>query len=115
MSYRDFSDEEMVETIVEQFKEDGRVNTDFIQVDCSKGKPILSGRVASDKDLQIIDEIMNDVLDIHIYDNTVWVDDTLAFEEGSEEGDRGLYEEEEEEEELKESFEDEEDQGDDEE
>ncbi len=115
MSYRDFSDEEMVETIIEQFKEDGRIRMDFVQVDCSKGKPIISGRVASDEELQTIDEIMNDVLDIHIYENTVWVDDTLAFEEGNELEEGTHVDDEDEGLEREESFEDEVDQGDDEE
>lgn len=80
MSYKDLSDEEIVELIVEAIEEDGRVEMDFIRVECNNSKPVLSGRVVSDEQLQIIDEIMMDVLDIQEYENTIWVDDELAFD-----------------------------------
>lgn len=80
MNYRDLSDEEIVELIMEHLEEDNKVNTDFVNIECVNQKPILSGRVSNDKELQLIDEIMNDVLEIHAYENNIWVDDTLAFD-----------------------------------
>lgn len=78
-------DEEAVEMITEAFAEDGRVRTDYLQVESHDGKPVLSGRVGSDEELQVIDEIMTDVLDIDRYENHVWVDDTLAFDNADDE------------------------------
>ena len=85
MSHEELTDEEMVEFILENLEEDGRVRTDYLDLECVNGRPILAGRVASDEELALIDEILNDVLNIHNYENTVWVDDTLAFEGGEEE------------------------------
>lgn len=85
MSHEELSDEEMVEFILESLEEDGRVRTDYLDVECVGGRPSLAGRVASDEEMELIDEILNDVLNIHDYENTVWVDDTLAFEKVPEE------------------------------
>ncbi|MBX7149653.1 BON domain-containing protein [bacterium] len=83
MNFDDMSDEEIVESINESLAEDGRITTDYLNVECVNGKPIVSGRVPSDEELQVLDEIMKDVLEVEAYENTVWVDDSLAFE-GSE-------------------------------
>lgn len=85
MSYRDLSDEELIELIMENLVDNGRVNTDFIEIECMNGRPVISGRVSSDDQIQMIDEVLNDILDIHIYENTVWVDDSLAFENADDE------------------------------
>lgn len=100
MSYEDMSDEEVVDMILESIEEDGRIKTEFINIDCQRGKPILAGRVASDEEIQILDEIMTEILDFDIYDNNTWVDDALAFESGDDDAD----EEEEDELEPDESF-----------
>ena len=48
-------------------------------------------------EIEIVNEIFNDVLDIHEYDNHLWVDDALSFKAGDEEEeDRAELEEEEE-------------------
>ena len=109
MNKHGLSDEELVEMIVEHFEEDGRLRMDVLQVDAHQGRPAIRGRVRSDEEIQIIDEILNDVLDIHEYDNNVWVDDSLAFETPDEESDDDpplveADEEEEEEEEEKSPF-----------
>lgn len=98
------SDEELIELIVEQFEDDGRLRLDVLEIDSHRGRPVIRGRVRNDSEIQVIDEILNDVLDIHDYENTVWVDDSLAFETPDEESDEDppLEEEEEEEEELEE-------------
>ncbi len=76
----DMSDEEIVEAIQEAFDDDGRVKSDYIKIEFSKGKPVINGRVASDDQVQIVDEIMSDVLEIEKYENKLWVDDELSFE-----------------------------------
>lgn len=85
MSYQDLSDREIAELIVETLEENGRINLEFVEVECVKGRPHLLGRVSSDAEIQLIDEIIGDVLDIHDYENSVWVDDTLAFEKTDDE------------------------------
>ena len=85
MPYKDLSDEELVELILEAIEDDGRVATDFLNLESINSRPIFSGRVSSDKELQILDEIMNDVLEIHQFENNAWVDDALAFENGDDE------------------------------
>ncbi|MBI2340354.1 MAG: hypothetical protein HYU99_08335 [Deltaproteobacteria bacterium] len=88
MSHEELSDEEVVEFILESLEEDGRVRTDCLDIECVNGRPCLSGRVATDEERELIDEILTDVLNIHDYENTVWVDDRLTFEkvEDDEEG-----------------------------
>lgn len=108
----ELTDEEIVEAIVEHLSEDGRVNTDFIKVECHDARPVISGRVASDEDLDIVNEILTDVLEIDNFENNVWVDDTLAFESTrddakSEDEDEEEFEEEEEDAESDEKFEEE--------
>lgn len=80
MSHEDLSDEELVELIMESLQEDGRIRTDCVNIESMRGKPILSGRVASDEELEIINEVLIDVLNLDDFENNIWVDDTLAFE-----------------------------------
>lgn len=77
------SDEELTESIQEALDDDGRIQTDMIEIEVVNGKPYLRGRVSSDEELQVVDEIMTDVLEIEDYSNTIWVDDSLAFEGSS--------------------------------
>ena len=85
MSAQDLSDKEIVDLIVESLEDNGRINLEFVEVECIKGRPVLAGRVSSDAEIQLVDEILNDVLDIHEYENNMWVDDTLAFEKTEDE------------------------------
>lgn len=101
------SEEEIIESIVEHFNEDGRVDTAYITVEFFSGRPVIAGRVSSDEELQAIDEIMKEVLEVENYENNVWVDDTLAFE-GNEDGkEKGVDVDEEEGLDSEEVFEDE--------
>lgn len=83
MSFDGLSDEEIVDHVLEYFEEDGRVQSEFIKVESFDGKLFLSGRVPTDEQLQIVEDIMNDVLEVEHYENNIWVDDSLAFD-GSE-------------------------------
>lgn len=103
MSIGDWTDEEVVEMVLEQLEEDGRIQTEHIRVECADGHVSISGRVAADEEIEIVNEIFNDVLDIHEYENHLWVDDTLAFEEGEEDEEKERPELEEEEEPEEES------------
>jgi hypothetical protein len=85
-SIKDMTDEEVVEAITEALEEDGRVMTDYIKIEYIKGKPVLNGRVPSDDQIQIVDEILGDVLEVEKFENKLWVDDELSFKAG-EEGD----------------------------
>lgn len=78
--YEDLSDDEIVDSIYEHFEEDGRVKTDFIEIECHDGKVMMNGRVASDEESQIAQEIIADILSITDIENHLWVDDTLVFE-----------------------------------
>lgn len=109
MSYKDLSDEELVEMILEALEDDGRVATDFLEVESINGRPVFSGRVSTDKELQIIDEIMNDVLEIPNFENNAWVDDALEFESVDEKKEKHHDDDEDEEEELEEEGDDDED------
>lgn len=84
MNTYDMTDDEVIEQINETLDEDGRIRKDMLEMECVQGRLVLSGRVATDEELQILDEIMNDVLEIDEYENNVWVDDTLAFEVSNE-------------------------------
>lgn len=82
MSYKDkdLSDEETVELIMESLEGDGNIRMEYIEVECFQGRPVISGRVGSEEELHVIDEIMTDALEFSDYENNVWVDDTLALE-----------------------------------
>lgn len=77
------NDDEVLENIQESFEEDGRLNTDYIDIEVVNGSVTLSGRVVSEDELQIIDELLEQ-LGIENYKNKVWVDENLGFEEGEE-------------------------------
>lgn len=85
MTHENLSDGEVVELILKAFKEDGRVDAEHLEVECRNGQPHLTGRVASDEELEIINEIINDDLEFQNCENSIWVDDTLAFENIDEE------------------------------
>ncbi len=87
MAKEKMTDEELQEFIMDGLKEDPRVDAAYLELEVVKGKPILNGRVASDEQVQILDEIMTDVLDVEKYDNNVWVDDELAFDGADEKDD----------------------------
>lgn len=88
MSLKGLSDEEIIESLYESLEDDSRVTTDYIKIECSDRVPTVSGRVKSDEELQILEDILNDLIDLPEFENNVWVDDTLAFTDNQEqEGD----------------------------
>ena len=81
MNYETASDEEILEHLEEQFEEDGRINLNYIDFEVVDGSIAISGRVTSEEELQNISELMADTLEIEHYKNTVWVDDSLSYED----------------------------------
>jgi hypothetical protein len=80
MSYHDLSDDEIVELVTEHLVQDGHIRIEYIKIECLDGNLHLAGRVGSEEELQAIEEILGDVLDLPSYENSVWVDDSLAFQ-----------------------------------
>lgn len=80
------SDDEILETIQEAFEEDGRINLDYIDIEVVDGSVTMSGRVPSEDELQVVDEIFEQ-LEIENYKNNVWVDENLGFDEARDEDD----------------------------
>lgn len=75
------SDEEILEGILESYEEDGRLNMNYIDIEVADKSVTINGRVTSEDELQIINEIMREILGVQEYSNKVWVDDTLTYED----------------------------------
>lgn len=73
-------DDEILETLQEAFEDDGRLEMDYIDFEVVNASITISGRVSSEDELQIIDDIMKEIK-ITDYTNNAWVDDTLIFGE----------------------------------
>lgn len=85
MVFESRTDEELLESILEGFEEDGRLNMNYIDVEVVDGSITISGRVTSEEELQIIDEVMKESLEIDDYNNKVWVDDSLTYDSDDDE------------------------------
>lgn len=84
MNFNDMNDDEILETILEAFEDDGRLDLDYIDVEVVSGSMTLNGRVSSEEELQIIEELL-DQLKFTNYVNNVWVDETLLNSDPDEE------------------------------
>jgi len=83
MNFNDMNDDEVLEVILEAFEDDGRLNLDYIDIEVVSGSMTLNGRVSSEEELQIIEEIL-DQLKFTNYANNVWVDETLLNQDPDE-------------------------------
>lgn len=81
MNLQGMTDEEILESIQEAYAEDARLNMAYIDIEVIDGAITLNGRVSSEEEMQIIDEVMEDNLQIEDYRNKIWVDDTLGLDE----------------------------------
>lgn len=81
---QDMTDEEILEAIQEAFEEDGRLPMNYINIEVNDGSVTVAGRVSSEEETQIVDDIMKDTLKITDYQNKVWVDETLTYEDPDE-------------------------------
>ena len=80
MDFNGMGDDEILEAISETFEEDGRLNLDYLDFELVSGSLTVSGRVSSEDELQIIEEILEQ-LKFTNYKNDAWVDETLIFTE----------------------------------
>jgi hypothetical protein len=83
MSIEDLSPDELIEQVIEAIEDDGQIRSDMLSIEFIDNRLIISGRVASDEEIDIINEIISEDLEIDNFVNRVWVDDTLAFEGSS--------------------------------
>lgn len=81
MDLRSMSDEEILETILEEFEDDGRLPMNYIDVEVVDGGITINGRVSSEEELQIVDEVLHETLELKDYNNKVWVDESLSYED----------------------------------
>jgi hypothetical protein len=75
------TDDEILETIQETFEEDGRLSLHYIDIEVVDKSITLTGRVTSEDELQIIDELLTETLGLEDVKNKVWVDETLTYED----------------------------------
>lgn len=106
---RDHShDEEILDTILEGFEEDGRLDMDYIDIEVVDSAITLSGRVSSEEEMEIVDEVMQG-LKLQDYTNNIWVDESLGFDDADEEDNGGLKNLSFDDEDLEDEYEDDED------
>lgn len=80
MQVESMKDEDILDNILETFEDDGRLNMNYIDFEVVDRSITINGRVTSEEELQIIDEVMHDTLELGDYNNKVWVDDSLTYE-----------------------------------
>lgn len=78
------TDEQILEAIQEAYAEDARLNMRYIDIEVVDSGITLNGRVSSEEELQIIEEVMEENLRLTDYNNKVWVDETLSHDETDE-------------------------------
>lgn len=81
MDLKSMSDEEILEVIQEEFEDDGRLPMSYLDIEVVDGSITISGRVSSEEELQIVDEVMTTTLKVKDYNNKVWVDESLSYED----------------------------------
>lgn len=81
MKLSDMSDDEILEHVLEVFEEDARLNMNYIDVEVVDGSVTVNGRVTSEEELQVVNELMRDTLRVDDYKNNVWIDETLNYED----------------------------------
>lgn len=81
MKLSDMSDDEILEHVLEVFEEDARLNMNYIDVEVVDGSVTVNGRVTSEEELQVVNELMRDNLRVDDYKNNVWIDETLNYED----------------------------------
>lgn len=73
-------DNDLIEVVMEALEEDGRISMDYVDVTANNGSVTINGRVASEEQLEIVDQMLQDVLEITDFTNNLWVDDSLDFD-----------------------------------
>ncbi len=75
--YQDLSDEEIVKTVLQQLREDGRVELEELQITCIKGVPYLRGFLPSEKERQALLQILQDVMGFSQFLEEIQIDPLL--------------------------------------
>lgn len=84
-------DDEIYDLILQQFEEYGDIDTDLIDIRVEDGFITLGGRVGTEHELQVVEQILTDVLGVQNYSNEVVIAD-LARTESSEAADEARFE-----------------------
>ena len=81
------TDDEIRDLVVQQLNEYPNVDAGWIDVQVKDGLVTLTGRVGTDQEYQVAEEIVHDVIGIQTYSNELLVDETHRFElpEGADE------------------------------
>jgi len=75
--FKDFSDEELREVILEQLKFHGRVDLDELAISCKKGVIYLEGAVPSEKEHQIVLRVIREVMGVPSIIDYLDIDEVL--------------------------------------
>ena len=86
IDFSSMSDDEILEAITETFEEDGRLNLGYLDIEVVSASLTISGRVSSDEELQIIEELLEQVGYTN-YKNDAWVDEALGMSEAEDDED----------------------------
>lgn len=80
MNINEMTDDEILEHVLEVFEEDSRLNMNYLDVEVVDGSVTITGRVSSEEELQVINELMRETVGIEDYKNNMWLDETLSYE-----------------------------------
>ncbi len=82
-------DEEKLDTILEAFEEDGRLDMDYIDIEVVDSGITLAGRVSTEEEMEIVVEVMQG-LKLIDYTNNIWVDDSLGLDDADDDENGGV-------------------------
>ena len=74
------SDDEIRDLVVQQFNEYPNIDAGWIDVSVRDGFVTLAGRVGTDAEARVAEEVLHDVIGIESYANELVVDETHRFE-----------------------------------
>lgn len=73
------SDDEIRDLVSQRLREYPNLDADWIEVSVRDGVVTLSGRVGTDGEVQVAQEVLDDVLGIDVYSNELVVDETHRY------------------------------------
>lgn len=73
-------DDEIHELLLQQIEEFGEIDADLLDITVENGFITLGGRVGTEQELQVLEQILTDVLGIMNYSNEVVIDDLVRLE-----------------------------------
>lgn len=75
MDPEEMSDDELYEVLMEEFRESDQLDAGWIEVSVQDGFVSLSGRVGTDGEVQVAEQIVHDVVGVQRYANNLVVDE----------------------------------------